>query len=244
MIKLRHTPQMTGVRMTGDSDDFERLYDALHTIVGTEQDASTSGLYDSRIHVLSLCYDLRHARMGHRSAEFQEHGLDVEQMKFLSIVGSTKNLYLSFETFWPELLYITFVLNEFIYDYQTKKQHLWDIHVPVVRAFQHDVLMLIQETVTQRQFATVRNTATNRSIFDRGFYITMYRQYPDYLNMQWCELSKEERIKKLSIFAKRVTQHTTDYEKFEQDMNDAADYHGVSPDELEYGDYDNLNIKW
>lgn len=62
--------------------------------------------------------------------------------------------------------------------------------------------------------------------------------------MQWCELSKEERIKKLSIFAKRVKQHTTDYEKFEQDMNDAADYHEVSPDELEYGDYDNLNIEW
>lgn len=90
MIKLRHTPQMTGVRMTGDIDDFERLYDALHRIVGTEEDASTSGLYDSRMHVLSLCYDLRHARMGHCSAEFQEHGLDAEQMKFLSIVGSSK----------------------------------------------------------------------------------------------------------------------------------------------------------
>ena len=36
MIKLRHTPQMTEVRMTGDSDDFERLYDALHRIVGTD----------------------------------------------------------------------------------------------------------------------------------------------------------------------------------------------------------------
>ena len=90
MIKLRHTPQMTGVRMTGDSDDFERLYDALHRIVGTEEDANISGLGNSRTHVLSLCYDLRHARMGHRSAEFQEHGLDAEQMKFLSIVGSSK----------------------------------------------------------------------------------------------------------------------------------------------------------
>ncbi len=84
MIKLRHTPQMTGVRMTGDSDDFERLYDALYRIVGTEENANISGLGNSRIHVLSLCYDLRHARMGHRSAEFQEHGLDAEQMKFLS----------------------------------------------------------------------------------------------------------------------------------------------------------------
>ena len=113
-------------------------------------------LYDARIRV--LCYDLRHARMGNRNAAFKDHGLDEDQMKFLSLVGTKQNLYLSFETFWPEMLYITFVLNEIIRENERReKVHLWDSNIAIVRLLQHQVLNLTQDTVTPRQFATVKN---------------------------------------------------------------------------------------
>lgn len=52
--------------------------------------------------------------MGHRSAGFKEHGLGDEELAFLSIVGPKQNLFVSFETMWPEMLYVIFSLESFI----------------------------------------------------------------------------------------------------------------------------------
>ena len=52
MLTARHTKNMTGLLLSGDPEDFEQLYDALHNIVGTEEDSKH--LYDERIRVLGL----------------------------------------------------------------------------------------------------------------------------------------------------------------------------------------------
>ena len=39
MIDITHTPNMTGVLLAEDSEDFEARYDALHIIVGPEETA-------------------------------------------------------------------------------------------------------------------------------------------------------------------------------------------------------------
>ena len=243
MLTAQHTKNMTGLLLSGDLDDLEKLYDALHNIVGTEEDSRD--LYDVRIRVLGLCYDLRHARMGHRNAAFKPHGLDEEQMKFLSLVGTKQNLSISFETYWPEALYIIFVLNTFIEQYKKRtKAHLWDENIAIVRMFQSTVLSLVEQTITPKQFASFKKWADSDAIHSYSFYKNMYKQYIDYLNLEWIEMDREERVKKFNIFAKRITQHTADYERFVDYMDAAAIEHGVSPDELEYGNYDDLQIIW
>ena len=243
MLSALHTKNMTGLLLSGDLEDFEQLYDALHNIVGTEEDSRN--LYNGRIRVLGLCYDLRHARMGHRNAAFKEHGLDEEQMKFLSLVGTKQNLYISFETYWPEALYIVFVLNTLIDEYKRrKKAHLWDENIAVVRMFQSIVLNLVEQTITPKQFASFKKWADGDSIYSYSFYKDMYKQYLDYLNLEWIEMDREQRVKKFNTFAKRVTQYTTDYERFEEYIDAAAEEYGTTPDELEYGNYDDLQVVW
>ncbi|WP_407081839.1 DUF6904 family protein, partial [Psychrobacillus antarcticus] len=62
MISMQNTPNRLGVTTTGDFQDFEELYEALHTIVGEEMEYIH---YDAvRIRVLGVCYDIRHALMG------------------------------------------------------------------------------------------------------------------------------------------------------------------------------------
>ena len=39
MLTALHTKNMTGLLLSGDLEDFEQLYDALHHIVGTEEDS-------------------------------------------------------------------------------------------------------------------------------------------------------------------------------------------------------------
>ena len=243
MIQITHTSNLTGVLLTGDSDDFETLYDALHNIVGTEENAH--GLYEARLRVLGLCYDLRHARMGHRKVGFKEHGLDADQMKYLAIVGPTQNLYLSFETYWPEMFYIVFVLNEFIEQYERMpKIHTWDENIAIVRLFQNKVLQLAGETMTEKQFASFKKWTDGTKLLSYGFYANLYTQYVDYLNFQWIALDREERVKKLSIFAKRLNQHTTDYERLKKRIDAAAEYEEVHPSEIAYGDYDAVEVIW
>ena len=243
MFIITHTPNMTGVLLAGDSEDFEALYDAMHAIVGPEDIAF--GLVEARIRVLGLCYDLRHARMGHRNVSFQEHGFDREQMKYLGVVGPTQNLVLSFETYWPEMLYIVFVLNEFIESYERRvKAHEWDEHIAIIRLFQSKVLKLAGETMTDKQFASYKKWTDGTKALSYGFYANLYTQYVDYLNLQWIAMDREERPKKLSIFAKRLNQHTTDYEKLKKRIDAAAEYEEMHPSEIEYGDYEAVEVIW
>ena len=243
MINITNTPNMTGVLLAGDSEDFEALYDALHIIVGPEETAFR--LAEARMRVLGLCYDLRHARMGNRNVVFHEHGLDAEQMKYLAIIGPTHNLHLSFETYWPEMLYIVFVLNEFIESYERRpKTHTWDENIAIVRLFQSKVLKLAGETMTDKQFASFKNWTDGTKALSYSFYANLYTQYVDYLNLLWIAMDKEERQKKLSIFAKRLNQHTTDYEKLKKRIDEAAEYEEVHPSEIGYGDYEAVEIVW
>jgi hypothetical protein len=74
MIFLKNTPKHTGVTIYGDYMDFENLYDALHEIVGDENEFPR--FHSARIRVLGVCYDLRHALMGDREIEFVDNGID------------------------------------------------------------------------------------------------------------------------------------------------------------------------
>ena len=86
----------------------------------------------------------------------------------------------------------------------------------------------------------MRKYADSRSIFGYSFYRDTYTQYIDYLNMEWMELELDDRVKKLSVFAKRVRENTSDYERFKAYVDEEANRHGVSPGELSYGDYDHI----
>lgn len=231
LLAVENTPQLTGVLIKGDRDDFENLYEALHEIVGPEEIIKDH--YDVRIRVLGLCYDLRHAMMGHRNAFFKPHGLEEEQMAFLSLVGSKQNLYLSFETYWPELLFITFALEDFISLYtKREKAHAWDATIMTVRQFQSIISKLLEETVTPRQFSSLKKMMTPSSLQYKGYFT----QFVDIQNMNWFRMSKEQRQKNLSIVAKRFSPDHPEYQLVKEEIEAAAKEHDCSPSEIRYSE--------
>ena len=85
MIFAKVTPNYTGIAIYGDFLDFENLYEALHTVVGTEEDYVS---YESaRIRVLGVCYDIRHALMGDREFEFVDNGMDEDMKRRMSVLA-------------------------------------------------------------------------------------------------------------------------------------------------------------
>lgn len=229
MLIAETTPNLAGVLLIGDSEDFEDLYDAIHRIVAEE--IIPKEYYDVRIRILSLCYDLRHARMGQRNAFFKSHGLTDEQMSNLSIVGPTQNLYLSFETLWPEILFEVFALEDFIQIYaKQKRAHNWDPTIITVRKFQSIISKLLEQNLTPRQFSTLKKWMQPTKLQFKNYF----SQYVDILNSDWIRMDKQLRQKNLSIFAKRLAQPNPDYEQVKKEIIQAAKKHDCHPSEIQY----------
>ena len=119
MVYVKNTPNNTGVAVYGDYMDFENLYEALHTVVGDEDEFV--GFEAARTRVLGVCYDIRHALMGDREIEFVDNGMDEEKKRRMSVLASDKNVYLKIYVLWPEILFVTMALNDFIRLYARKK---------------------------------------------------------------------------------------------------------------------------
>ncbi|MCT6925548.1 hypothetical protein [Metasolibacillus sp.] len=154
---------------------------------------------------------------------------------------------LTFEIYWPELLYVVYVLNEFIESYErsTKRpMHTWDESQAIVRLFQSKVLQLAGETMPEKSYVSFKKWTDGTSLFSYKFYADLYTQFVDYLNLQWIEMDPPERPKKLHLIAKRLNQHSTEYEKLKRHINAAAEAEGVYPSEIAYGDYDTIAVVW
>ena len=92
MIFVKNTPNNTGVAIYGDQMDFENLYEALHEVVGNEDEFVA---YDAaRMRVLGVCYDICRALIGDREIEFVDNGMDDEKKRRMSVLAPDKNVYL------------------------------------------------------------------------------------------------------------------------------------------------------
>ncbi|NLI93454.1 MAG: hypothetical protein GX434_15105 [Peptococcaceae bacterium] len=229
MIFVKNTEFNTGVAIYGDYMDFENLYDALHAVVGDEEEFVN---YESaRMRVLAVCYDLRHALMGDREIEFVDNGMDEEQKKRLAVLAPDKNVYLKIYVLWPEMLFVVMALNELLKLYAKKlaktrysmdlfieNKVIWDSSVVQVRMLQAAVADCLKETVPDNTFARMLNVMNGKYVFfDR--YIT---QYIDLLNHRFIGMNSEKRLKNISSIAKRIAEQGQEYRDLEVQLRDEA----------------------
>lgn len=233
MIRIQNTPNLTGVTTSGDLYDFEELYEALHAIVGEESQYIN---YDAvRMRILGVCYDIRHAIMGDRGALHVPNGLYLESIKKLSIIGTEMNIYLSFETYWPEMLFVCFALNDFIQLREKhEKTHAWDPTIATVRKFQAALARCLQQTLTTQKFAQIKRYITPSSIWDSYKYEGYATQYLDKLNIKFIEMASSKRENNISIFAKRLAVKDQQYLNEKQDVHEFAREQGIHPNEVRY----------
>lgn len=231
MIFAKNTPNSLGVAVYGDRLDFENLYDALHTVVGDEGEFDCEA---ARLRVLGVCFDIRHALMGHREFAFVDNGMDETKSVNLGVIAPNKNLYLKFYVLWPEVLFVAMALNHFVELYSktlkgAKGRHLFvEENVVWVRMFQSAVYRCLASTVSKQAFSRVLNLLNN-SYIDVYGYLT---QYIDFLNHHFAELSSEERPKNLLKVAIRMSKQGTEYDQLERELLAAAAYYNCSVEDV------------
>lgn len=237
MIFLKNTLNYTGVTVYGDKMDLEELYAALHTIVGDEDELiSYEG---ARLRVLGVCYDIRHALMGHRAIEFVDNGLDADKMRFLSVATTDKNIYYTFNVLWPELLFITMALNDFVSLYAKKQvknsynpiqdyRNIWDSTIAQVRGFQAAIAKCIKETIPETSVSRIMKLMTS----DYTYYNYYATQYLDELNCHFIDMNKEKRLKNITIMAKRIAEQGKEYQEVKEAVISAARKYNCSMTEI------------
>lgn len=167
MLTLRNTPSMDKIEILGNPQDLEALYSSLRAIVGDEGEYGV--IEGHRVLVLSLCTDLREAIQGDRGAELKDSGSDLNKIWSTANDVPVKDLDTCPCTInYPEALFVTMFLNDFIRDYARRKAvgsrfplldeiNLWDADIAYVRLFQSLVVNCLEEVVTEDSFTRILN---------------------------------------------------------------------------------------
>ncbi|EAX47890.1 conserved hypothetical protein [Thermosinus carboxydivorans Nor1] len=227
MIYVTNTPNNAGVAIYGDYLDFKALYDALHTVVGDEEEEPA--LSGAGLRVLAVCYDLRHALMGHRDIEFVDNGMDADKMRQMAVIASSKNVYLKINVLWPEMLFVMVALNDFVklyarkqakttYDIMLNRRNIWDDSIAQVRMLQAAVAKCLKSVVPAGVYSRMMGSLNKE-------YIVCYNyatQYVDLLNCRFLKMSKEKRLKNLSKMAKLLTEPGSEYLDLRNEILQAA----------------------
>ena len=249
MIYVTNTPNNAGVTLHGDYLDLEELYEALHTVVGKE--GQFLAYEAARIRVLGVCFDIRHALMGDREIELIDNGMDAEKMKRLSMITSGKNVYFKINVLWPEMLFVTMALNDFVkiyariqskngYDMMMDKRNIWDNSIAQVRMFQVAIKKGIKDVVTEASFSRMMNMMNSSYTWVDG-YIT---QYVDVLNIRFLAMDKEKRLKNIPTMAKRLTEQGDEYREVKEQILAAAKTYDCSSDYIRLKFKYPENIEW
>lgn len=237
MIFVKNTRNNAGVAIYGDSLDFDMLYDSLHDVVGDELEHERHEA--ARIRVLAVCYDLRHALMGDREIEFVDNGMDKDKMKNMGVITHDKNIYLKINVLWPEILFVTVALNDFIELYARKhvkthyhavleKRNIWNNSIAQVRMFQAAVAKCISENVSPASYSRMLKLM-NHDYTWMGGYIT---QYLDLLNIRFINMDKEKRLKNIPTMAKRLNERDEEYQQLESAVLDGAKEYSCSVEDI------------
>ncbi|MCM3636614.1 hypothetical protein M3152_02690 [Sporosarcina luteola] len=238
MIWLENTSNYAGLHLSGDKNDFVSLHEAIYSVVGEE--GEYPGYEQVRLRILSLCKELDQATRGQREIILVPHGLDSEKM-MTSPIESENNVYIRIQILWPELLFLGFVLNDFIELSAKHRKHFWDSTPARIRLFQSVIGDCLESTVGESKFRLIKGSLTPNFV---GYYENFLTQYIDYLNIEFLKMDKEKRLANVSIAAKRVANMDAKYIKIKREIEKMAKQNGVTSSAVEYaGEYPET-IQW
>jgi len=226
MIEVANTENLGGVAISGDLYDLEQLVDALHKITindGEELDKQSRRFINISDRVLGLCYDIRHAAQGDREFLMKENGIHEHHQAEQKGILPRQNIYFSCNYLYPEMIIIMIALNELIrlrtaklvkskyrYDAAYDKRVIWDETIAVIRSFQAAFQKALSEVLSPAAHSRWLNMVTNP-------YIDIARitsPFIDLHNIQYIEMTREQRAKKLLTITKRLCEYQNDPENW------------------------------
>lgn len=248
MIKIKLTPNYTGIEITGDYDDFDELYDAITNVLGSpSKDVREDQM---QLHTLGFCYDLRHAKQGDRGIFVEDNGLRDFKIEQFGIKGATKtNTYYIFYYIIPEILIDIIILNYFINkiekgypnDYLKHRRKHFNNDINIIRCFTTKVVASFKEILTPIRYNKIIDGINDCYLRPHLFC----RQYFEDVVVTFLNCTKNQRVKKFMNFANKIY-NFYDYLEYEEICKQVEKYakeNNCSIDDIGICDYP-TSIDW
>lgn len=233
MITIKNTENLTGISISGDFNDLDKLVDAFYAITIDEFSEKNKSHIGISTRVLGLCYDVRHALQGDREVELVSNGMDEDKIKFHSIIAPQNNVYYKCNYLYPEMFFVMLALNElvklrirelvkskYVYNEALDKNVIWDDKIATIRSFQAEFVKCVKEVLTEASFARWLKIMNSD-------YINIEEiagQYVDLQNIKYIKMTKEKRLKNLATIAKRIAEfrYDPDHKEIKEVVTEAA----------------------
>ena len=248
MLRAVNTPHRLGIEVSGDAEDLQMLYQALSELAGDEDEWPQ--LEEARIRILAVCYDLRHALQGHRDVEAYDNGLTPEMMRAWGRLGPRENVRFAFKILYPEALFVTAALNDFLFIYTgphgesiTSREHAdqMDLNIVYGRYFQTLVLRCAEEITSKSGFKRLRKALNTKFPWTYQYF----SQYLDYLDEEFVRKRPERRGVILPTLVERMTSKGPEYQEMVNAIRAFADEHGCEPESVRFRDeIDWEHLEW
>lgn len=217
MLSIQSTEQLTGARISGDFWDLDELITAIYAITG--DDKKYYDYQGARLRILGVCYNLRHATQGDSHIKFVGNGLTKSILTRHQMIVPEKNVYFSTELLWPELIFTAIALNDFIRLHQERIDASdWNIHIATIRKFQATVAECLEQELDEEEYLVFLKMLHQKTPLTFR-YAT---QYVDILNLEYIDLSAEERKAHLAAFALRLMLEDEEYIALKEQLIEAA----------------------
>lgn len=240
MIRLKNTPNHAGVYLSGDLHDVERLCASIREIVG--EDGEYKGYAQVRLRILQFCDTLTAAVKEEQEIILVSNGLKETHSRGTTLTAvQENNVYFQIPILWSELLFIGFLLNEFIELSAKNNKHYWDIIPATVRQFQGVIAEQLEKTIGENKFRLLKSSLTPTFI---GYYQNYIVQYIDYLAVEFLKNQIDDRQAAVSILARRIAIKDNNYIQIKRRVEKEASRQISSISEVQLFEIDKETINW
>lgn len=258
MIKIKNTPNLTGVQITGTFEDIYELYESIGRLIGSGVDLDEDDLVKLRIQ--GVCYDLRHCYMGDREVEFVENNYGEELILYHEHIHPNTNVEYSVKILWLEVMFVALALDDYIHKYEDDKSYkklFKDSGLPeeaieefnlnrykdiaLGKFFQEMVWLALGDVCGNNAYKRLRKAskAGEGYYYNPMKYTGYITHYLDTLEMKYMKASREKRTKLLATLIGKIIHQDDEYDDIADAVRQYSRNQGVP-----YGAIELSNVEW
>lgn len=201
MLKVELTENYAGIKVWGDYNDLDFLYDSINYLVHGEP--SNEGEYLIQNHIYAFLYDLRHAYQGSREINIIDNSLNDftrANFKLKKKDVTDKNVYFGFNYLIPDALLDIMIIKFLMCKVPKKENDIFNPYINMVNFFYALVLNSLDKMLTVIKFNKVKKGLID-SILTANAYLP---QWYEMVTCDYIRMSKEKRKKEFMHIADAI----------------------------------------
>lgn len=242
MLKVELTENYAGVKIIGDYNDLDYLYDSISYFL--KEDAKNIQEYTMQNHLYGFLYDVRHAYQGDREYEFVSNSLQDFKREWFGIKKkdvTDNNFYYSFNILLPDLILDMILIKYFINDIDEKDNNIYNPSINMVNFFYSLVLQSLNKLLSKIKFNKVKEGIMNATIDDRLFI----PQWFEIIAIDYANMTKKKREKEFMHIMDRIYNYINykDYFSLKRELEKMCKEKNCNLDNINYEGFPN-DIEW